>query len=245
MYRHIKTYEIKFTDTDPYDVLRPAQLLTFLEESACLSAEELHFGYADVAPRNLGFIMANWYVELYRPILLSEKLTVHTWPITPKKLIFLRDFELYVGEEKVGVCSSRWCMVDMTTFTPLPTSVYFDDKFDFYGFSDIRAVDFNIWKIPSIEGELAVRHAVSLSDYDHYFHVNNTKYADFFLDTLTLDELKGKFISKIQITYVKQCKIGDCIDLYRANENCRYIVEGKVDGERRVQFSAEISPVNK
>lgn len=136
-------------------------------------------------------------------------------------------------------------MMDLTTFTPLPTSAFFDDKFDFGGFSDCRSVEFNGWKIPPAEGELAVRHAVSLSDYDHYFHVNNTKYADFFFDALTLDELKGNFISKLQITYVKQCKIGDVIDLYKEYSGDRVIVEGRVDGERRVQFSAQLSPVIK
>ena len=116
MYRHIKSYELRYTDVDAFDNLKLSSLLSFLEESACLSADELGFGYDDIAPSNLGFVVVNWYIELNRAVKLGEILTVHTWPIKPKMLIFLRDFELFCGEEKVGVCTARWCMIDTRTF---------------------------------------------------------------------------------------------------------------------------------
>ena len=53
MYRHIKSFELRYTDVDAYDNLKLSSLLSFLEESACLSADELGFGYADVAPKHL------------------------------------------------------------------------------------------------------------------------------------------------------------------------------------------------
>ena len=45
MYRHKKFYDVKYTDADAYDNLKPSALLSFMEESACLSADELGFGY--------------------------------------------------------------------------------------------------------------------------------------------------------------------------------------------------------
>ena len=50
MYRHIKSYELRYTDVDAFDNLKLSSLLSFLEESACLSADELGFGYDDIAP---------------------------------------------------------------------------------------------------------------------------------------------------------------------------------------------------
>ena len=100
MYRHIKSYELRYTDVDAFDNLKLSSLLSFLEESACLSADELGFGYDDIAPSNLGFVVVNWYIELNRAVKLGEILTVHTWPIKPKMLIFLRDFELFLRRRK-------------------------------------------------------------------------------------------------------------------------------------------------
>ena len=124
MYRNIHTYDIRYTDVDFKDELKLSSLLSVLEESACYSADELGFGYDDISPKGIGFILANWYIELYRPIKLKEKLTVHTWPRTPKNTIFIRDFELYSGEEKVGVCTTRWCMVDLATFPFCPRAPF-------------------------------------------------------------------------------------------------------------------------
>ena len=243
MYRNIKEYKIKYTDTDAFDNLKYSALLSYMEESACDSADELGFGYVEIAPKNIGFVILNWYTELFRPVKLGENLRIATWPLKPKFGIFFRDFELYCGNEKVGVCTSRWCMVDLKTFAVLPTSAFFSDS-DFTNYNTERSVIFNNWKIPLVDSHEpdAVR-KIYLSDYDHYFHVNNTKYADFLLDSFSVGEIKGKFFKKIQVTYVKQCKIGEKLELFRVCSEDVYIVEGRVDGELRVQFRVELNEI--
>lgn len=241
MYRHIKSYEIKYTDADAYDNLKLSSLLSFLEESACLSADELGFGYKDVAPVNKGFIIANWYVEFYAPVKLGEVLEIHTWPLKPSRIIFLRDYELFVNGKKVGAGTARWCMIDTKTFAVLPASAYFKDgAFDNYNTE--RSVEFRDWKIPSAEdGNEVYSKVVRYSDYDHYFHVNNTKYADFLMDIFSVDELKGKTVRTMQITYAKQCKSGEKIDFYRNDLDGFTVAEGRVNGELRVQFKVSFN----
>ena len=243
MYRHKKIYELRYTDVDAYDVLKPSSLLSFLEESACLSADELGFGYDAVAPKNMGFIIVNWYIEFTRPVRLGEKLEIQTWPLRPKFLIFFRDYEFFVNGEKVGVATARWCLIDTVNFKVLPPSAFFENgAFDNYNTE--RCIDFKAWKIPSLEGgEPVYTKKVTYSDYDHYFHVNNTKYADFLADTFSVEEFKDKYIKKLQVTYVKQCKIGEEIAFTREEKDGAHIVEGKVDGEVRVQFKVELDEV--
>lgn len=241
MYRNIHTYDIRYTDVDFKDELKLSSLLSVLEESACYSADELGFGYDDISPKGIGFILANWYIELYRPIKLKEKLTVHTWPRTPKNTIFIRDFELYSGKEKVGVGTTRWCMVDLATFSILPTSAFFGDGTN-RGYNDTHAVEFNSWRImPLKDGEKKYEKYVSYSDYDHYNHVNNTKYADMCLDAFSVQELENKHLEKVLITYVKQCKYGELIEFYRADEGNTSVIEGRVDGEPRVRVKFTFS----
>lgn len=243
MYRHKKIYELRYTDVDAFDNLKPSALLSFLQESACLSADELGFGYADIAPKNMGFIIVNWYVEFNRPVKLGDNLEVHTWPLRPKYLIFLRDFELFVGGEKVGVATARWCMIDTESFNVLPASAYFEEgAFDNYNTE--RSVDFKAWKIPVIEnGKTVYKKKAAFSDYDHYFHVNNTKYADFLMDAFTVEEFRGKYIKSLQVTYVKQCKEGEEIEIVREERDGAVFVDGKVNGEVRVQFKVELDEV--
>lgn len=240
MYRNINRYKIRYTDTDAYDNLKLSSLLSFQEESAGLSADELGFGYKDISPFNLGFIIVNNYIELDRPIKLGEELEIHTWPLRPKHFIFLRDYEIYSSGVKVGAATTRWCMIDTEKYSVVPATAYFEEK-DFDNYNTERSLTFNSWKIPCEDGgELAYSKLITYSDYDHYFHVNNTKYADFLTDTFKVEELKGKFFKKLQITYVKQCKIGERIDFYRKTEGNRIYAAGKVGEEIRVQFMVEL-----
>lgn len=243
MYRHIKVYELRYTDVDAYDNLKLSSLLAFLEESACLSADELGFGYAAVSAKNLGFVVVNWYLKLKRPIRLGEKLTVHTWPLKAKYLIFLRDFELYCGDEKVGVATSRWCMVNLENFATMPISAFFAEGF-FDGYNTERSVEFSAWKIPAVESdEVAYEKRVTYSDYDHNFHLNNTKYADLILDAFSVEDFKEQYLETMQITYVKQCKENEVLKVYKQKTDGGWLVEGKVNGEQRVQFRVNFGEI--
>ncbi len=234
MYCNKRNYCIRYTDVDFDDTLKLSSLLSMLEESACYSADELGFGYSALQPRNIGFVIVNWHIELNRAVKLGEEITVHTWPIKPKKLIVLRDFEIYVGSEKVGVGTSRWCLINLKDFSMLPSSEVFTDDMTY---NDFRSVEVANWKIPTVNSAIpAYSKAVSYSDYDHYNHVNNTKYADFLMDVFKPEELKSKFISSVQITYVNQCKYGETLDFYRDDNNGYTIVEGRVGASTRVQM---------
>ncbi len=241
MYLHSNDYRFRYTDADFQDIIRPASLLSVMQESACLSADELGFGYKDLKPKNIGFILSNWYVELFRAVGYDEVLTVHTWPIKPKHLIVFRDFELFIGKEKVGVGTSRWCLVDLANFTMLPSSAVFGAVDIEY--NDFRSTDFNTWKIShAADGERTYSKFVSYSDYDHYNHVNNTKYADLLMDAFSPDELKGRWVSKFRISYIKQCKHGEKIDFYRLRlEDGSWVVEGRCGEDLRVQFHVALS----
>lgn len=235
MYCHEKNYEIKYTDVDVSDKLKLSSLLSFMEESACQSAEELGFGYSALQPKNIGFILVNWYIELNKTIKLGDVLTVHTWPVKPKKLIVMRDFEFYVGGVKVGVATSRWCLVDLVEFKMLPSSAAFSDELEYNSF---RSVDLNNIKIPEIErGDFSYSRTIRYSDYDHYNHANNTKYADFLLDAFNVGELRDKSISKVIISYIKQSKECERLDFYKAlQSDGSFIVEGVCGNEKRVQM---------
>ncbi|MGN0805198.1 MAG: acyl-[acyl-carrier-protein] thioesterase [Candidatus Coproplasma sp.] len=234
MYCNKNSYSLRYTDVDFNDNLKLSSLLSLMEESACLSADELGFGYSVLQPKNIGFILVNWSLKLSRAIKLGEVLTIHTWPIKPKKLIVFRDFELYVGEEKVGVATSRWCLVNLADFSMLSSDAVFSKDMTY---NECRSMEVSNWKIPSVESDkLAYSKTASYSDYDHYNHVNNTKYADILFDVFSVDEMRGKYFSDLQITYVKQCKCGERIDLYKCDTENGILVEGRVGREVRVQM---------
>ena len=112
---------------------------------------------------------------------------------------------------------------------------------DFDNYNTERSIVFSEWKIPAItDGREVYSKVVRFNDYDHYFHVNNTKYADFLTDVFSVEELKDKTLKSVQITYVKQCKEGEKIDFIRSDDGVYIFVEGRVNGELRVQMRMKL-----
>lgn len=234
MYCNIRNYELRYSDTDFKDDLKLSSLLSLIQESACVSADELGFGYSVLKPKHFGFVILNWHIELFRAVKLGEVFTVHTWPIKPKRLSVFRDFEFYCGDEKVGVATSRWCLVDLNNFKILNPSCVFDENLTY---NEKRSVEVLNWKIPATHSsECVYSKKATYSDYDHYLHVNNAKYADLLMDVFSPDELVNKYIAYVDINYQTQCKYGEVLEFFKEEQDGFIIVEGRVNGQTRVQM---------
>ena len=75
-----------------------------------------------------------------------------------------------------------------------------------------------------------------LSHYDHFRHVNNTKYADFFMDCFTEEELENKTVKSFRISYVKQVKANEELTFYRSDTEEGTALEARINGEPTTRF---------
>ncbi len=235
-YCNTTQYILRYSDFDFKDELRPSSLLSIAQEAACASADELGFGYDDLKPRALGFIIVNTYCALRRPVRLGETLTAQTWPLPPRHVFFERDYRLLAGGEEVAALASRWCLVDLKTFSLLPPE-QIGEAHARCPYRAEKTVEPPSWKIPRIkEGRTVYEMQVRNSHCDHYFHANNAQYADFFFNCFTMEELSARRLTAFQITYVKQAKEGSVLTLIREDVADGAVCEARVDGETVTQF---------
>lgn len=236
-YCNRKTYELRYSDFDFKDELTPTALLALAQESACLSADELGFGYDDLRPLHYGFIIVNTYCKFERPVRLGERVTVETWPLPPRHFFFERHYRVLSGEEQVATLASRWCLVDLNTFSLLAPEKLGETHTNCPYRAD-KAVEPPVWRIPKLgeSGREVYRMRVNVGHCDHYLHANNTRYADFFMDCFTMDELSALQIKSFQITYSKQAKEGRELVLFRGDFEGYSVCEAHSDGELLAQF---------
>ena len=233
--------EIRYSDVDFKDELSASALLAFAQDAAGTSADELGFGYGDLKPLGYGFLIVNTYCEYKKPILLGDTLTVQTWPLTPRHVIFERDTRVLNGKgEECAALASRWCLVDlngMRLLTPESLSAHKNCPY-----RDEKTVEVPNWKIPKLgeEGKFVCSFTVAASHCDHYLHANNTRYADFFFDCFTMDELIAKKVKSFQIVYSKQLKEGTQADLFRKDcADGMSSLEARADGGLATQFRVQ------
>ncbi len=236
-YANIRSYELRYSDFDFKDELKLSSLLALTQESAGASADELGFGYSDLKPRDLGFLVVHTYGELFRPVRLGESVTVETWPLPPRHVIFERDYRVTDRDgEVVAALSSRWCLVDLKNFTML-TPDKLGEAHAKCPYRAEKAVEVPLWKIPKCEnGREAGRMRVANSHCDHYLHANNAQYADFFLNCFTMEELAARPVKAFQIGYGRQIKEGAEVAFFREDREDGAILEARSGGETATQF---------
>ncbi len=216
-YCHSKDFKSKYLEVDFKDELKPSSILAFMQEVASSSADELGFGYDGFLKENgYGFITSNSYVKIHKPIKL-EKLTANTWPAIPRRVIFDRYYEFFNSNGELCVSAlSRWCLIDFSSNKILPSSVLKNQDYSTYNTD--KAVEFSSWKMEPFDREnskLKFSLTIANSEYDHYMHVNNTKYADYVFNVFSVNELRERFVDSFQINYVKQTHEGDTLSFYR------------------------------
>ncbi len=238
-YCHERSFLLRYTDFDFRDELLPSAILSFAQESAASSAEELGFGYEALKQKNYGFITVNTYCELYAPAKAGDTLTVETWPLPPRHVIFGRDYRIKDRKgEIVALLASRWCLIDLPRFVMLPPEALGEVNAR-CPYNPERAVVAPPAGIPRIAGggRECYRMTVRPSVCDHYLHANNTKYADFFYDCFSMQEHKS--LKSFRISYNKQAKEGAELTFFRLDTEGGAICEARSEGSVIAQFRAE------
>lgn len=232
-YQHDRQFTVRYSEVDFKDEMKISAALAYLQEVACSSADELGFGYEFLKPQGVAFILTATHLQFNRPICLGEQITVRTWPTPPSYVVFGREYQML---DETGApllnATSRWCAVQLETGKILQSKFLSGQDYSTYN-TDRALIDAP--KLPQFdvktEGELRYLLTIGHSEYDHYMHVNNTRYADYCVNAFTIDELRAWRLKSFSISYVKQCREGDKLSFYRkAVGGGEYLVQG-VNGD--------------
>lgn len=232
IYEHKKEFILKNREVDFKDEMKVSATLSFMEEVAGSSADELGFGYKFTKSKNCAFFVSAICCEFLTPVYYCDTVKVTTWPLPPSHVVFEREYRFYDKTGTIAVnASSRWCLVDVETGKILPSKIIEGQDYSTYNTARVfEKVNFKIPAFALDEGEEKYSLTIANSEYDHNLHVNNTRYADYCMNCFSIDELKKKRVKNFSIAYIKQCKEGDTLRFYRKEtEKDAFLVQGVND----------------
>lgn len=240
-YCHKKRFDLRYTDVDFKDELSISTLLALAQEAASASADELGFGYEALKKKNMGFLVVGSYGEIYQQPKLGETVTVETWPLPPRHFFCERHYRIRGEDGRViAALASRWCLVNLNDFSMrLPAEL--GDVHTNCPYNPEKSIQAPIWKIEKLGPECEPIYHVTAKNSlcDHYMHVNNTRYADLFLDAFSMEELNEMEIKRFSITYHRQAKENAALSVYRKDEELRSVLEIRCDGETLTRFCVQ------
>lgn len=237
-YCHKREFSVRYEDVDFLDRIKPSALLSFAQDAAGTSADELGFGYDDLIPFGYGFVVVTTCCEMLKPARPKDVLTVETWPLTPRRVVFERAYAVNnQAGEKIAALASRWCLVELGSGKMLPPEALKAHKNCPYRDERTLTPEWNLEKLRE-KGKEVYSMTARASHLDHYRHVNNAKYVDFFTDCFSREERERKSLKSFRISYSKQVKEGETLLFYRKDAPEGISFEARLNGEATTRFFA-------
>jgi len=227
-------FEIRSYDVDQNKRLKISSLFNYMQDIAGCHAEELNIGYGALIEKNLFWVLSRVLIKLNRAPKWNETLRIVTFPKGINKLFAVRDFIYYIGEERIGVSTSYWLLLNSQNLRPqkiesLNTQLLFDDN--------EHGLDVSLDKL-KFDGNLSspLERNVYYNDIDVNNHVNNARYVEFIEDYFSAELMTGKTIATIQVNYLSEAKINDVLTIqsgYSEDERTRFINIYNKDGSAK------------
>jgi acyl-ACP thioesterase len=208
-----QSYAVNTIVVDAQKRLGLVGLLSVLQDVAWAHADHLGHGYEATIDAGAIWILSRQKLVVAEWPVWGDQLTVRTWVRPIRGPLVHRDYEILVGERKVGECAASWLTLDMRTRRPVRLAVagaQLQCRQD-------GALAFTPEKI-ALRQDLAeaARFRVRNSDLDMNGHVNNTRYAQWILDSASPEAYRTRRVVGYEVNFLTEIQVGDAVAIESA-----------------------------
>jgi acyl-ACP thioesterase len=190
-------------------------LLNLLQDIAWQHATHLGHGYESVLEKKMSWVLTRQKVVMSSWPKWGEEVEIVTWlrPMQPPFVV--REFEVFQNGVAIGAATTSWLMIDMETRRPLKRGV---TELEDYFRTDYR-LPFDAPKISlQEEGKDLVTFQVRNSDLDLNEHVNNTKYAQWILDSIPMEWHRIYALHEYEVNFIAETRSNDLITIRQSTD---------------------------
>ena len=205
-----KTYTVETIHLDRFGRVKPSVMLYFAQEAATGHCDLLALDWNTLAEKRLFWAVIRHRLQVSRPAVAGDVLTVETWPMPTTRSAFPRATVAYdQNGNEVFRSISLWILMDVDTRAMvLPGKSGIDLEGLIRG-NELTAPSSILPKAEAYQFD----RTVGYTDLDRNGHVNNTRYLDWVDDLLSSDFHKEHTLKELSICYLTEAKEGQPIQL--------------------------------
>jgi acyl-ACP thioesterase len=203
-----QSYAVNTIVVDAQKRLGLVGLLSVLQDVAWAHADHLGHGYEATIDAGAIWILSRQKLVVAEWPVWGDQLTVRTWVRPIRGPLVHRDYEILVGERKVGECAASWLTLDVRTRRPVRPAV---------GGAQLQCrQDYALALTPekiTLREDLAeaAQFRVRNSDLDMNGHVNNTRYAQWILDSASPEAYRTRRVVGYAVNFLTEIQVGDAV----------------------------------
>lgn len=242
-------YVIGYSDVDFMKELKLSTLFSYFQDTASKAVEHLGIGVDVLTDTySVAWVLLRMRVEIGRIPTLNETVTVETWPHSPGKLEFRRDYRVKAADgSTIILATSSWVIMDVHT-REIKKSELISEVYKFPEFTQEYSLDHKFKKLkPFGQLDVAYTKVIGYSDVDFIGHINNTRYIDYIMDCFPVESHRQYSVKAIEVNYIREAFPGDSLVMYRdvsALDSNMVYIEGtnETDGKPGFKAQVEIAP---
>jgi acyl-ACP thioesterase len=208
-----KEFWISSYDLNPKGQARLTTMANFFQELAYHHASKLGFGYKDMKERQTTWVLSRMRIRMENYPVWDERIVMETWPSGVDKLFALRDFRIRNREgEILGVASTAWLILNIETHRLIRPKEALEHFKLIVHPEQVFENPLDKIEVPGETRPLHL-HSVVFSDLDIIGHVNNVKYIEWCIDSLTASAFPDREIREFEINFNQEALLGDEIEI--------------------------------
>lgn len=213
-------------------------LLNLLQDTAWIHATHLGHGYEAMVKEGTAWVLTRQKLIMNEWPHWGDEIELKTWirPITG--LLAIRDFEIYTNNKKIGECTTQWLILDLNTRKPAEKVLGMaEDEFRADAPAIVDASKIQLKNDLTKLCEFQVRN----SDLDLNGHVNNTRYAQWILDSVSEKNHQEYDLREYEVNFLAETKSGDTIVISSgeaASDKIQF--QGTRSSDGKIMFAASM-----
>lgn len=231
--------QVRIIDFDKAGHVKISSLLSIMQEAADEHTKKIALNNVAMMEGGQAWILTRQAVKIYKNSGYNGELTVTTGALPSKTIEFPREYRLTtLSGELIAYSIGYWSVINVgerrlvrATEVPCYSELLLDKDTADIKFTKLRDGEINC-------NEPIAVHTVVNCEIDLLGHLNNTFYPDMVYNALNENEFDAK-TSEFNITYINEAKLGEKILLYKAVNDDKIKVTGKLENKNTC-FVAEI-----
>lgn len=223
MQKYCNEQIVKYLDVDKDRKLSNRAIVNYLQDTAVYHADSLGDGVNSVDKTHTVWLLLNWKIRVFDRPKCEDKIKINTWARKMEKCYSLRDFEIFSGNNKVAIATSRWVLVNDKTGKIERVSEELKEKYNLI--DQCVFEDKMVEKLKEPENmQLMYEDTIGRTRIDTNNHLNNLYYLDYAIESLPEEVYENSTFNNIEIMYKKEIKYKEKIKCLYKYENNEHIV---------------------
>lgn len=210
---------VRYSEVDSEGKLTWLALMDYFQDCCVFHSEKVKCGVEYLKENHMAWVLSSWQICLNRMPVLTEQITVQTWPYEMKGFYGYRNFALTdAGGNRLAYANSVWVLIDTLTERPMRVPQGVGET---YGLEPALPMECCGRKI-SIPAEYEEREPLVVPKYfiDTNQHMNNSRYVQ-----VAMEYLPENFqVKEVRVEYKKAAKQSDLLIPRVSIENEQVIV---------------------